>query len=138
MAYLLDTNILSELRKGNQANAAVRSWYAIAQSSKPFFSVVAMGELRHGIELLRRRDLTTARYLARWLGELTRDFNGQILPVTLEIADLWGRLCPTQRLLTADGLMAATALVHDLTLVTRNVRDFERSGVRLVNPFVSS
>ena len=137
MAYLLDTNVVSELRKGIRASVPVQKWYETAQWTKPFLSVLVIGELRHGIEKQRGKDQATVTRLEQWLRGLIRDSEEQILPVTLEIADLYGRLCPNQRLPPFDGLMAATALVHDLTIVTRNTRDFERSGVRMVNPFVS-
>ena len=135
MAYLLDINIVSELRKGSRAAASVRTWYDTARWTKPFLSVLVVGELWHGIENRRTGDPATAISLERWLRKLVQDCEEEILPVTLEIADLYGRLCPGQRLPPFDGLMAATALVHDLTLVTRNTRDFKRSGARLFNPF---
>ena len=137
MAYLLDTNIVSELRKGSRAAAPVQTWYEAARWTKPYLSVIVLGELRHGIEKLRGRDLAAATSLEHWLRELIQDCEDEILPITLEISNLWGCLCPHQRLPLFDGLMAATALVHDLTLVTRNTRDFERSGARLLNPFVA-
>ena len=135
MAYLLDTNIVSELRKSSRAAASVRAWFETARWTKPFLSVLVLGELRHGIEKQRGKDLVRTTNLERWLRGLTQDFDEQILPVTLEIADLYGRLCSNHRLPPFDGLMAATALVHDLTIATRNTRDFERSGARLLNPF---
>ena len=116
----------------------VQGWHRTVPWGETFLSVLVLGELRHGIELLRGKDLQTAIHLGRWLDGLSQHYELRILSVTMEIADLWGRLSPTQRVPATDGLMAATALVHDLTLVTRNTRDFERSGVRLLNPFVSS
>ncbi len=136
MAYLLDTNVIFELRKGSRANPAVQAWQKKADLAAQYLSVLVLGELRQGIEKLRHRDFAATLNLERWLNELTRNRAEEILPVTLEIADLWGQLCPHQRLPISDGLLAATALVHDLTLVTRNTRDFERSGARLLNPFV--
>lgn len=133
--YLLDTNTLSELRKRERANLSLLAWYDATPAEDLFVSVLALGELRRGIELRRRRDPATATNLERWLDGIIQQFASHIFPVTVEIADLWGRLCLTQPLPLVDGLMAATALVHDLTLVTRNMRDFERSGARLLNPF---
>ena len=102
--------------------------YRMARLGENFVSVLVFGELRHGIERLRARDAPTASHLERWLDSVREQFETQILPVNLEIVDLYGRLSPGQRLPPFDGLMAATALVHDLTLVTRNTRHFERSG----------
>ena len=135
MGYLLDTNVLSEVKKGDRATPSVLSWYRTTLTEEMFISVMVVGEVRRGVELLRRADVAAAYLLERWLNELLETFLGRTLPVTAEIADRWGSLSPTQRLPVADGLMAATALVHDLTLVTRNTRDFERSGARLLNPF---
>ena len=137
MRHLLDTNVLSELRKGSRAIPSVHAWYRAARLDENFVSVLVFGELRYGIERLRGRDSGAARQLTQWFDLVRQQFGTKILPVTLEIADLYGRLCPDQRLPPFDGLMAATALVHDLTLVTRNTRDFERSGARLLNPFVA-
>ena len=100
-----------------------------------FVSVLTLGELRRGTEKVRRHDPHTAFHLERWLQVIVREYASGILPVSLEVADLWGRLCPEQPLPAADGLLAAAALHHDLTLVTRNVADVERSGVRVLNPF---
>ena len=135
MDYLLDTNILSELRKGYKATLSVKSWFDAIPAERMFVSVMAVGEIRRGIALTRRSDLPAAIHLERWLDQLVESAGPRMLPVTLEIADLWGGLCPTQRLPAVDGLMAATAIVHDLTIATRNTRDFERSGARMINPF---
>lgn len=136
MFYLLDTNILSEIKKVDRAASAVQAWIKTVLEDETFVSVLAIGEIRRGIELTRRKDIVAASSLQRWLDEVSETYAARTLPITTEVADLWGRLCPTQPLPVADGLMAATALVHDLTLVTRNTRDFERAGVRLLNPFV--
>ncbi len=137
MRHLLDINILSELRKGSRASPSVQAWHRAARLGENFVSVLALGELRYGIERLRSRDSEAAFHLAQWFDSVRGQFEARILPITLEVADLYGRLCLGQRLPPFDGLIAATALVHDLTLVTRNTRDFERSGARLLNPFVA-
>jgi predicted nucleic acid-binding protein len=135
MAYLLDTNVLSELRKGERAAPGVMSWFREVAVEEIFLSVLVIGEIRRGIELTRRKDPSTAYNLDRWLTGLLQQYESQILPVSAEIADRWGRLCLTQPLPSVDGLLAATALEHDLILATRNVRDIHRAGVQWLNPF---
>ncbi len=94
-----------------------------------------VGEIQRGIEQVRRRDTRSAAALARWLGQLTRAYGHRILPITLPIARLWGSLGTPNPIPTVDGLMAATALHHDLVLVTRNVKDVAAPGVQPLNPF---
>jgi hypothetical protein len=100
-----------------------------------FLSVVTLGEIRRGIELHRTKDAKTASALDRWLVGLEAHYAERILPITTAVADRWGRLCLKQPLPVSDGLIAATGIEHRLTLVTRNVSDFERSGVSILNPF---
>ena len=135
MSWLLDTNVLSELRKGVRANAGVRSWFAQATDTEVFTSVMVLGEIRRGIEAVRRRDSIAALALEQWLLRLTETFADRVLAVDADVADRWGALNVPDPVPTVDGLLAATALVHDLTLVTRNVRDVERTGVRSFDPF---
>lgn len=94
--------------------------------------------MRRGIELARKADPKKAKALEKWLTPLTQHFSDRVLAVDDRVADRWGRLCVDQKLPDVDGLLAATALVHDLTLCTRNTKDFARSGVRLLNPFLQS
>ena len=138
MTWLVDTNIISELRKGERAPAGVRAWFDGAAEDELFTSVLVLGELRRGLESIRRRDLPSALALEQWLLRLTDTFGDRILPVDTAIADRWGRLNVPDPIPTVDGLLAATALVHDLTLVTRNTRDVERTGVRLLDPTVTT
>lgn len=135
MAFLLDTNVLSELRKGAKANPKVRQWAASVVQSRHFISALSLGEIRKGIELLRKKSPSQCPVFEQWLGSLEVDYDRDILPVTVEIADCWGRLTARQTLPVTDGLLAATALVHDLTVVTRNMGDFARTGAKLLNPF---
>jgi len=135
MAFLLDTNVLSELRKGVRCHPGVRAWLEAQTSDELFVSVLALAEIRDGIEGLRPRDPRQAARLEAWMEETLEQFGGRILPVTPEIADRWGLLRLPQPLPDFDRLMAATALEHRLDLVTRNVRDFERAGVTVVNPW---
>ncbi len=133
--FLLDTNVLSELRKGRQADASVVTWFDEVADPELFTSVLVLGEIRRGIEIARGRDSKKADALDRWATGLEVQFSDRILPITHRIADRWGHLCVDQKLPDIDGLLAATALVHDLTIATRNARDFERSGAKLFNPF---
>ncbi len=135
MGYLIDTNVLSEMRKRGRANVHVLRWAEGTRTNDLFLSTLVVGEVRRGIEGVRARDAAQARSLDTWLAVVLASFGARILPVTLEIADTWGRLSAPDRLPETDGLLAATALVHDLTFVTRNTRDVERTGVRLLNPF---
>jgi hypothetical protein len=135
MAFLLDTNVISELRKRDRCNASVRRWFSTVEDDQLYVSVLVVGEIRRGIELLRRRDVRAATSLDRWLKELERRYGNRILPVTLEICRIWGGMSPERPLAPIDGLMAATAIQHAMTLVTRNVQDVERSGVDVLDPF---
>lgn len=132
--YLVDTNVLSELRRPKRSPAVV-AWFSSVSADDLFLSALTLGELRQGIESLRRKDLTAANSLERWFNGICADFSEKILPVDAAVAEQWGRLSVQQPLPSIDGLLAATAAVHDLTIVTRNVADFDRSGVPLLNPF---
>ena len=135
MGYLIDTNVWSELQKRSRIDPGVQRWFAEVAMDEVYLSVLVVGEVRCGIERLRRRDLQQASRLETRLAQLTSAMSGRILPLSLPIAEQWGRINVPNPLPVVDGLLAATALVHDLTLVTRNVRDVERSGVKLLNPF---
>jgi predicted nucleic acid-binding protein len=132
----LDTHVISEIRKGDRANPGVRRWMADAQKDDAFLSALTIGEIRRGIELKRRRDEVGARHLDVWLQGLLVNFKARILPVDDRVADLWGRLNVPDPFGTIDGLIAATALVHGLTVVTRNEADLARTGARIFNPFL--
>ena len=135
MSYLLDTNVLSELRKGVKASPKVRQWATSTVRSRHFISVLSLGEIRKGIELLRKKSPPQCAVFEQWIGRLQSDHDRDVLPITEAISDCWGRLMAKQNLPVVDGLIAATALVHDLTVVTRNTDDFQRSGAKLINPF---
>jgi hypothetical protein len=135
MGYLLDTNVLSELRKGNKCNGGVSAWFSQTHSYELYISVLTLGEIRRGVEQIRLRDPVAGQSLEHWLQQLENQVTQQVLPINKAIAERWGRLNVPNALPAVDGLLAATALEHDLILVTRNVRDVERSGVRLLNPF---
>jgi toxin FitB len=135
VTYLLDTNILSETRK-RQAATGVTDWIAATPPELLHVSVLTLGEIEHGIVRIRGRgDREQAVGLERWLREVELGFADRILPITLPVASAWGRQQHSQPLPVIDGLIAATAKVNGLTVVTRNAKDFERSGVQVVNPF---
>jgi toxin FitB len=135
VTYLLDTNILSETRK-RKAATGVTDWIAATPPELLHVSVLTLGEIEHGIMRIRGRgDHEQAVGLERWLREVELGFADRILPVTLPVASAWGRQQHSQPLPVIDGLIAATAKVNGLTVVTRNAKDFERSGVQVLNPF---
>lgn len=134
VGYLLDTNVISEVRK-RQGSQQVKAWVDESFGPTLYLSTISIGEIRCGIELRRRRDVQQALVLERWLARLYDSFLDRIVPVTSEIAEEWGRLNSARTLQTADGLLAATAKVHGWSIVTRNVKDFEGTGVAVVNPF---
>jgi len=136
MAFLIDTNVLSELRKGRRCDARVRAWALSAKHAQHWISVLSLGEIRKGIELLRNKSPDQCPAFEKWLAMIETHYAGNILPVTDAIADQWGRLQAKQSMPVIDSLLAATALVHQLTLVTRNTTDFTASGAALLNPFL--
>ncbi|MFQ3224474.1 MAG: putative nucleic acid-binding protein [Lentimonas sp.] len=135
MPYLLDTNILSELRKGTRCDPNVLKWAQGTQNDRHCISVLSLGEIRKSIETLRRKSPKQCPAFERWLLTLQTDYEADILPLTDLISDQWGRMMAVRTLPVIDGLLAATALSHGLTVATRNIADFESSGVELVNPF---
>jgi hypothetical protein len=115
-------------------NPGLRAWFERAEEDSLYTSVLVVGELRRGIESLRRRDVPSALALDHWLASLVDGFADRILAVDQEVAERWGRLNVPDPVPTVDGLLAATALVHGMTLVTRNTRDVARTGVSLLDP----
>jgi len=113
----------------------VAAWFAQVPAEEVYLSALTLGEIRKGIESIRRRDEASAEILDRWLRELAVAYAGRILPVDQEIADRWGRFNVPDPLSMLDSLLAATASVHGMTLVTRNLKDVERTGVDCLNPF---
>jgi predicted nucleic acid-binding protein len=135
LKYLVDTNIISELRKGGRGDPGVQDWYQRVDPSSLFLSALTVGEIRKGIEIARRSDLQQAHALERWLRRLVTEFAGRILLIDAAIAEEWGHLAAVRSLPVIDGLLAATAQAYDLTLVTRNTRDLQDTGAQLLNPF---
>ena len=136
MTFLIDTSIVSELRKGSRAHPRVAAWFAGANDQELCLSALVVGEIRRGVEALRRRDPAQSGAIERWLGALVRDYGDRILPVDRAVAEEWGRLTAVRASSVIDTLLAATARVHHLTLVTRNVRHVAWTGVSCLNPFV--
>ena len=135
MSYLLDSNVVSELRKRERADTHVLEWFQTVNDFELFLSVLTLGEIRRGIEIIQRRDRARAVVLSRWFHALVAGYDTRLLPVDLRVAEEWGRMNAVSTLPAVDGLLAATAKVHGLTVVTRNTKDIARTGVSCLNPF---
>ena len=136
--YLVDTNVISEARKKSKANTGVREFFkqAIEDETRIFISVVTVGELRRGVESIRYRgDVRQANQLEKWLEVLMGEYQDHILDINQDIAQLWGRLRVPHPENALDKQIAATALIYELTVVTRNHKDFVKTGVHVLNPF---
>lgn len=136
--YLLDTNVISEIRKKERANGGVKDFIKTCQQDKAklFLSAVTIGELRRGIELLRHRnDQQQAKQLEIWLEQIMAEYQENILQLDTDTCQLWGRLRVPHPENELDKLIAASALIYDLTVVTRNTGHFLGTGVKLLNPF---
>jgi predicted nucleic acid-binding protein len=135
VTYLLDANVLSETRK-RQPAAGVADWIAATPPERMYVSVLTLGEIEQGIARVRGRgDLYQAAALEHWLRDVESGFEDRVLSVTLPVAAAWGRQQYSQPLPVIDALIAATARVHGMTVVTRKVKDFELAGVPVLNPF---
>lgn len=138
--FLVDTKVISEVRKRERADKGVMAFFrkAAQDDADLYLSVVTVGELRRGVEIIRHRgDKSQATRLENWLDGVLREFASNILAVDEEIGQLWGRLRVPRPEHSLDKLIAATALIHDLIVVTRNVDDFAGTGARVLNPFES-
>jgi len=133
--YLIDTNIISEVRKAHRCDPKVSAWYASISDDSLYLSALVIGELRKGIELCRANEPARARSLEKWLNDVIEAFGDRILPIDNVIAEEWGRMGAKRPVSTVDGLLAATAIVHKMTLVTRNTRDVIDLGAKILNPF---
>lgn len=136
--YLIDTNVISEARKGMRAHPGVRRFFThVKRHDLPvFLSVITVGELRRGVEIIRYRgDTVQSRQLETWLSSILAEYSDWILDVDAEIAQAWGALRTPHPENALDKLIAATALIHDLTVVTRNARHFRLPGLEVIDPF---
>lgn len=135
MRYLLDTSIVSELRRGDRANPGLREWFEAVEGEDLAISVLVLGEIRLGVLRLSRRDREAAGCLSAWLARLRAAYRSRTLEIDAEVVDAWARLNASQPLPVVDSLQAATAVTHGLTFVTRNVHDLEGIEAPLLNPF---
>lgn len=135
MNYLIDTNIISEVRKGSACNPRVAAWYGSIDDESIYLSALVLGEIRNGIEQARPKEPAKALALEKWLSTLSRSFAERILPVDRAVADEWGRMSAKRPVSTVDALLAATAKVHGITLATRNTTHVTDLGANVLNPF---
>jgi toxin FitB len=133
--FLLDTNVISEIRKRDRAHPNVARWVGRTPAEEIGTSVIVLAEIRRGIELKRRRDPEQAKSLDRWFVQMRTRLGSRVLPVDEPVAEAWALLAVPNPLPLIDGLLAATAKVHGLTLVTRNVADIVSTGVLFFDPF---
>lgn len=135
--YLVDTNVISEARKRKKANPGVQKFFQTTGATELYLSVQTIGEIRQGLENIRHRgDLPQAKKLEKWLDLVVADYADRTLSFDEACAQVWGRLMSPHHQHPVDKQIAAIALIHDLTVVTRNVDDFRGTGVALKNPFV--
>ena len=134
--FLVDTNVISERRKGRNANPGVQAFWQSADATNSYIAVQTIGEIRRGLENIRQRgDIPQARKLEAWLDDVVTNYADRILVFDLDCAQVWGKLMSPNPQHPVDKQIASIALIHDLVVVTRNVTDFKGLGVRLVNPF---
>jgi predicted nucleic acid-binding protein len=135
LTWLVDTNVVSEIHKGSRCHPLVAAWWASVEESALHLSALTLGEIRKGIETVRPRDPTKAQILARWLAEVETAFGARVLPVDSPVTDRWGQMMAVRSVPAVDCLLAATAAVHGLVLVTRNDAHVAGLGVDVLNPF---
>ena len=136
--YLIDTNVISEIRKGDKANLGVRRFFdaAVQNNQRLYVSVVTIGELRRGVDLIfHRGDISQGKLLEAWLNSILEQYQENILGIDSGIALIWGKMRVPNPQHPLDKLIAATALIYDLTVVTRNTEDFQNTGTALLNAF---
>lgn len=135
MRFLLDTNIISEIRKRDRAHPNVIRWVSETPVEEIGTSVLVLAEIRRGIELKRRNDPHQAKALDQWFSQMRTALSDRVLPVDEAVAETWALLGIPNPLPLIDSLLAATAKVHGMTLVTRNIADIAAAGVLLLDPF---
>ena len=135
MNFLVDTNVISELKRGRNAAPPVVAWFADMRPERVFTSVIVLGEIRRGIQLVARRDKPQAAILEGWYASMRQRLGSRILSVDESIMTVWAKISVPDMLPAYDGLIAATALAHGLTIATRNASDYQRTGVEVVDPW---
>jgi predicted nucleic acid-binding protein len=135
VSYLIDTNIISEVRKGARCDPHVSAWYASIADEDLFLSTLVLGEIRKGVELARSRDPDKTASLEPWLRQVETAFGTRVLGIDNAVSDQWGRMSAIRPIPVIDGLLAATAVTNGLTLVTRNDRDIAGLGATVLNSF---
>ena len=134
--YLVDTNVISEARRGKKANPGVQKFFQKTEAEDLYLSLQTIGEIRRGLENIKHRgDLPQVNKLEKWLELVVSDYDDRILSFDEECAQVWGRLMSPYHEHPIDKQIAAIALIHDLTVVTRNADDFRGTGTRINNPF---
>lgn len=134
--YLVDTNVISEARKGKKANRGTQEFWHAVDPDAIYLSVQTIGEIRRGVENIKNRgDTTQAKALEQWLNKLVTEYADRILVFDEDCAQVWGKLMSPSNQHPIDKQIAAIGLIHGLTVVTRNTDDFLGTGVRLMNPF---
>lgn len=133
--FLVDTNVISELRRGRNAAPHVAAWFASMPPERVFTSVIVLGEIRRGIELIANRDKPQAAILEKWYASMRERLGVRILPIDELIMTVWAKISVPDMLPVYDGLIAATALAHGLTVATRNTSDYRKAGVQVIDPW---
>jgi predicted nucleic acid-binding protein len=136
LSFLIDTNIISEVRKGPRCDRQVAAWYASIADSDLYLSVLVLGEIRKAVEAARPADPAKAEALAIWLDQVRRAFDGRILSIDYQVAMEWGRISALKNIPMTIGLLAASAKINGMTLVTSHDDEVKGLGVRVFNPFV--
>ena len=137
MNYLVDTKVISEIRKNRRANASVVKWWHSVETTRIYLSVFTIGELHRGILKLKSKDPVQARFLSNWLKGLCALFGNRLLVLDLQSALIWAEIQKNRTLPHVDSLLAATAIRNDMILVTRNTKDVHDTGVHYLNPFLA-
>lgn len=138
MSWLVDTNVISEIRKGSRCHPAVAAWWEGVEDRDLFLSALTLGEVRTGIETVRPRDPAKATALEAWLATVIEAFGARVLGVDTAVTEAWGRIVAIRPVPVVEALIAATAQVLGLVLVTRHSADVEAPGLRVLNPFGSA
>lgn len=138
MLYLPDTNVISDVRRVERTHDGVRRFFSVVSATDCAISVITLGELRVGVERIELKDPARADAMLAWLNRVLTLVSGRILPIDQDVMNVWSRMAAPRSLPPFDGLIAATALRHGLTVVTRNIKDFAIPGLATLNPFAEA